>query len=239
MLTITVAQDGSGDFASVSEAVLAVPYACAAEIRIGPGVYREKLVCEKQDITLIGAGMESSQKAALSDLLPHRGELASAIGQGSVLLFTGNAFELLGSSITDVSGREYPALGFSKFTVQETDARITGDVICQCAQIKEPVVGFVNKCTLIKGIEAPLFTVSMGPGNQAGDPREGLCLGNVFGTHLTGPILVKNPSFLDYITDLLGKRQQTQFELSPMDNPHPLRAYEITLQELTKRRDGV
>ena len=58
---------------------------------------------------------------------------------------------------------------------------------------------------LIKGIEAPLFTVSMGPGNQAGDPREGLCLGNVFGTHLTGPILVKNPSFLDYITDLLGK----------------------------------
>ena len=42
MLTITVAQDGSGDFASVSEAVLAVPYACAAEIRIGPGVYREK-----------------------------------------------------------------------------------------------------------------------------------------------------------------------------------------------------
>ena len=61
MLTITVAQDGSGDFASVSEAVLAVPYACAAEIRIGPGVYREKLVCEKQDITLIGAGMESTR----------------------------------------------------------------------------------------------------------------------------------------------------------------------------------
>ena len=62
MLTITVAQDGSGDFASVSEAVLAVPYACAAEIRIGPGVYREKLVCEKQDITLIGAGMESGRR---------------------------------------------------------------------------------------------------------------------------------------------------------------------------------
>ena len=61
MLTITVAQDGSGDFASVSEAVLAVPYACAAEICIGPGVYHEKLVCEKQDITLIGAGMESTR----------------------------------------------------------------------------------------------------------------------------------------------------------------------------------
>ena len=48
MLKLTVSQDGSGDFASVSEAVLAVPYACAAEIRIGPGVYREKLPPEKE-----------------------------------------------------------------------------------------------------------------------------------------------------------------------------------------------
>ena len=61
MLTITVAQDGSGDFASVSEAVLAVPYDCRAEIHIGPGTYREKLVCEKQDIALLGAGMDETR----------------------------------------------------------------------------------------------------------------------------------------------------------------------------------
>ena len=39
MLCITVAQDGSGDFASISEAVLAVPYDCPAQIRIGAGIY--------------------------------------------------------------------------------------------------------------------------------------------------------------------------------------------------------
>ena len=61
MLTITVAQDGSGDFATVSEAVLAVPYGCAAQICIGPGVYREKLVCEKQEITLTGAGPDRTR----------------------------------------------------------------------------------------------------------------------------------------------------------------------------------
>ena len=54
MLCITVAQDGSGDFASISEAVLAVPYDCPAQIRIGAGIYREKLVCEKKDIALQG-----------------------------------------------------------------------------------------------------------------------------------------------------------------------------------------
>ena len=40
MLCITVAQDGSGDFASISEAVLAVPYDCPAQIRIGAGSRR-------------------------------------------------------------------------------------------------------------------------------------------------------------------------------------------------------
>ena len=57
MLTINVAPDGSGQFTTISEAVLAVPYDCPAVIRIAPGIYREKLVCEKKDITLAGAGM--------------------------------------------------------------------------------------------------------------------------------------------------------------------------------------
>ena len=61
MLTITVAQDGSGDFADISEAVLAVPYDCEAEIRIGAGIYREKLVCEKKKIALIGAGPDKTR----------------------------------------------------------------------------------------------------------------------------------------------------------------------------------
>ena len=61
MLTINVAQDGSGHFTTISEAVLAVPYNCPAEIRIGAGIYREKLVCEKKDIALIGAGAEETK----------------------------------------------------------------------------------------------------------------------------------------------------------------------------------
>ena len=60
MLHLTVAQDGSGDYASVSEAVLAVPYELEAEIAIGPGVCREKLVCEKRCITLRGAGADQT-----------------------------------------------------------------------------------------------------------------------------------------------------------------------------------
>ena len=61
MFTINVAPDGSGQFTTISEAVLAVPYDCPAVIRIAPGIYREKLVCEKKDITLAGAGMDATR----------------------------------------------------------------------------------------------------------------------------------------------------------------------------------
>ena len=73
MLHLTVAQDGSGDYASVSEAVLAVPYELEAEIVIGPGVYREKLVCEKRCITLRGVGADKT-KLVWGDggKLPHK-----------------------------------------------------------------------------------------------------------------------------------------------------------------------
>jgi pectinesterase len=47
-----------GDFSTVQEAINAVPYEEKAEIIIGEGVFREKLFCEKRDITFIGAGID-------------------------------------------------------------------------------------------------------------------------------------------------------------------------------------
>ena len=70
MLTVTVAQDGSGDFASIAEAVLAVPYEEEALVQVGPGIYREKLVCEKRCITLRGAACRRRPTRVLSYLHP-------------------------------------------------------------------------------------------------------------------------------------------------------------------------
>lgn len=198
----------------------------------------ESFDCAQYDFIYMGAGTESNQKAALKDLLPHREELVSAVQNGAVLLFTGSAFELLGKTIADRSGTEYRGLELFAFTAQETDQRITGDAIFHWERLKTPVVGFINTCAHVSGISQPLFTVSMGPGNQPGAREEGVFQGTVFGTHLTGPVLVKNPFFLDYLATLLGKRQDPGFTLSPRTDSYETRAYEITLRELTKRRDG-
>ncbi|WP_022768307.1 pectinesterase family protein [Butyrivibrio sp. NC2007] len=56
MLKIKVEKSG-GDYSVIQEAIDAVPYDESAVIEIGAGVYREKVFCEKKDITLVGAGM--------------------------------------------------------------------------------------------------------------------------------------------------------------------------------------
>jgi pectinesterase len=56
MLTIKVEKNG-GDYSVIQEAIDAVPYDENAVIEIGAGVYREKIFCEKKDITLVGSGM--------------------------------------------------------------------------------------------------------------------------------------------------------------------------------------
>jgi len=59
MLEISVEKNG-GDFSFVQEAIDAVPYEESAVIRIGEGVFREKLFCEKKDITFAGAGIDKT-----------------------------------------------------------------------------------------------------------------------------------------------------------------------------------
>lgn len=57
MLEIKVGSlDGGADFTTLGEAVLSVPYDVAATITLAPGVYEEKVFCDKRHITICGAG---------------------------------------------------------------------------------------------------------------------------------------------------------------------------------------
>ena len=47
MINIQVSGDGTGDFVTIAEALLAVPYDCEAVIEIGPGV-----ICEMAMISV-------------------------------------------------------------------------------------------------------------------------------------------------------------------------------------------
>ncbi len=55
-MVITVGKENA-DYSTVTEALQAIPYNEEAVIRIGKGVFREKIFCEKKNVTITGEGI--------------------------------------------------------------------------------------------------------------------------------------------------------------------------------------
>ena len=188
------------------------------------------------DLIYMGAGTERSQKAVLTDLQPHAASLKAAAEAGAVLLFTGNAMEALGASVTDKDGKVWQGLGFGDFTTVETDRRTPHDVLAAPVLWEETAVGFMNKCSTTAGITTPLFSaLSMGFGNEADRGPEGYADGGILATHLTGPVLVKNPDFTDLVIRRLFFAKGWPLPEKLPVLPHEREAYAVTLRELQAR----
>lgn len=195
-------------------------------------LYEQKDISD-YDFYYMGAGTERKQKLALSQLGSYRDALQAACESGRVMLFTGNSFELLGKSVTDAKGQSFDGLALDTFETTESTRRITGDVLAEADG--QPVVGFMNKCSRTTGIQTPLFRLSMGFGNESERGDEGWRRNNCFGTHLTGPLLVKNPCLLKMIAKLLlGEAYR-----DTVSYPYMEQGFETTLQELQKRREAL
>ena len=191
---------------------------------------------ETADMIYMGAGTERSQKYVLSRLLPHADALRAAEERGALILFTGNAMDTLGASVTDVAGTVHKALGLADFTATETAKRDPEDVIAVPSLWDDPVVGFMNKCSTTHGITTPLFpSLTLGFGNEGKLGAEGFVRGNLFATHITGPVLVKNPAFLDLIITRLFALKEWPLPASLPVLPHEREAYAVTLRELQAR----
>ena len=190
------------------------------------------------DMIYMGAGTERKQKLALEKLLPTADALKSAVKENALLLFTGSAMEILGASITDASGKDSPGLGLADFTTAETGNRTPCDVVAVSAlwDSSAPIVGFMNKCSTTHGITTPLCKeLSLGFGNETEHGPEGCVSGNIFATHITGPVLVKNPQFLNFITMRLFQQKNWDLPQSLAPLPHQQEAYAVTVQELKAR----
>ena len=126
------------------------------------------------DFLFMGAGTERAQRFAAEDFARYGAAVKAAAEDGTAMLFAGTAMELLGASVTDKDGETYPGIGLASFTTVQGKRRIVGDVYGVTALFPEAVVGFMNKCGQIRGVEAPLLTgLSLGFGNEAEKGPEG------------------------------------------------------------------
>ena len=191
------------------------------------------------DFLYMGAGTEHAQKAALSDFARY-GEAVKALAEDGVsMLFAGTAMELLGRTITDAEGKAYDGIGLGDFTSVQGKKRYVEDVYGHTDLYPEAVVGFMNKCADISGVETPLLTsLELGYGNDGPKTPEGFRYRNVLASQLTGPILVKNPRLLDKVVEAIHQRGG-----EPLTGPVPhdtwtQQGYAITAEQLKLRVKG-
>lgn len=210
--------------------------------KLGATVTVRQLLCDDEprfedaDLIYMGAGTERTQKYVLTLLAGQGPALRAAVDAGALVFFTGSAMETLGQSVTDAAGTVHPALGLADFVTEETDRRSPVDVIAQTDLIGTPVVGFMNKCSLTHGVSSPLFPrLLLGFGNDAELGPEGYAGGSVFATHITGPVLVKNPALLDWSIRRLALAKGWRLPEALPVLPHEQDAYAVTLSQLRAR----
>ncbi|MBR5273273.1 MAG: hypothetical protein IKU25_07800 [Clostridia bacterium] len=193
----------------------------------------DEIYFDDYSLVYMGSGTESKLKRCASHFMSLKGQIEAYVESGKVLLATGNAYELLGSSITDGNGEKISCAGIFDFeTVQDFTVRKTGDVICSCDFIGEKIVGFINNCSTITGLCDPMFTFELGGCGARGD---GVRKGNTFGTHITGPLLVKNPYLLEYVMEIICEMHGVQKSQVDEEN-YQYKGYRITLTELMRTR---
>lgn len=159
------------------------------------------------DFVFIGSATERNQKVALEYLQGYKDNIKTALDNGTVIIATGNSFEIFGQSVTDCDGVKHEGLSFFPYETIEGKERIVTDSLCDTSLCGGDIIGFVNKASLTTGATSPLFDVKQGSGNGKDDSQEGVHYGNFYGTHLIGPVLIRNPQLCEYFADILIKKQ--------------------------------
>lgn len=210
---------------------------CAVTVQsVRPG---EEADIAGADFLFMGAGTERAERFAAGDFTRFGPAVRAAAEDGCAMLFAGTAMELLGISVTDKRGETYDGIGLASFTTVQGDRRIVGDVYGATDLFPEAVVGFMNKCGTVRGVETPLLTgLSMGFGNEAEKGPEGFHRKNVFASELTGPLLVKNPRLLEAVTAAIFVRRGVPLPEDAPTDPYAEAGYAITAEQLRLRAEG-
>lgn len=182
------------------------------------------------DMIYMGSMSENTQRKVIEKLMPLKNRIQELINKGTVILFTGNAPEVLIKHISYKTEEiETDALGLFDFTaVNDLFDRYNGKVLGDADGLK--ITGFRSQFSFMQGDNSKNFfiRVERGDGLNRKSPKlEGIRKNNFIGTNLLGPILPLNPLFTEYLIELMGVKKEAAFKEAAMA------AYEQRLKEFS------
>jgi lipid II isoglutaminyl synthase (glutamine-hydrolysing) len=154
------------------------------------------------DIYLLGGGEDLPQILAARRLRADGG-LQAAAERGAVVFAVCAGYQVVGTEFGGVEGERVDGLEILDIASGRGDIRGVGEIVADVDPELgvDRLTGFENHqgVTRLGAGARPLARVSLGVGNGGGDGTEGAYAGNVFGTYLHGPALVRNPSLADLL----------------------------------------
>lgn len=199
----------------------------------------DKIDFNDYDIFYMGMGSEINQLIVLEDLIKYKKEIKEAINNNKYFFFTGNSYELLGSHIIDFNGKEIKCLKIFDYytkinTIKDLNNastfRIVGETSATSNLIKEPIIGFQNKAGTIFNNASPLFKIIYGIGDKPKDNNEGFNFKNFYGTHIIGPLFIRNPYLTNYFVKKIIKEKNPKYKTKLINSTEEVKAYKTYLE---------
>ena len=151
----------------------------------------DELDFKSYDLVYVGSGTEENQKIALNHLLKYKDDIKEYIDNFKFFLVTGNSVDMFGNII--YSDKEYKGLSIFDYNICQGKRKMY-EIYLENDIINKRIVGFINNNSYIDNIKYPLFK------------DEGIKYNNFYATYVIGPILVRNPLFLEYFMNQLTNK---------------------------------
>ncbi|MCM1371067.1 MAG: glutamine amidotransferase [Clostridium sp.] len=174
----------------------------------------------KYDFIYIGSGTEDNILLALNHLKKYKKELKRYIEDNKFFLSTGNSLDLFGSFIKN------NGLKLFDYSSSISEKRIVNEVICKSKLSNKEIIGFYNHAYKTTNIESPFFEI------EQLNIKDGIIYNNFYGTHILGPILVRNPHLLEYIVMKLILQKDKNFKFKKFNFSLENKAYNLSIKNL-------
>ncbi|PMQ01994.1 MAG: glutamine amidotransferase [Dictyoglomus sp. NZ13-RE01] len=184
---------------------------------------------ESADIIFLGGGSDREQEIIFSHIIKYKNVLKDLIEDSLVVLAICGGYQLLGEYYLDAYGNKIEGLGILNFYTKAEEGRLIGNILIETTLPIYPktLVGFENHGGRTYHNYNTLGKVLKGFGNNGKDGKEGLVYKNLFGTYLHGPVLPKNPHFVDYlIKKALERKYKKEISLTPLNDKEEMLAHE-------------
>lgn len=169
---------------------------------------------DELDIIYMGSGTEDNRLLVLEDILKYKKDIKKAIEENKTFLITGNALSLFGKSLNDQNNNTKEALNIFNFEQTNSKDRIVKEITTHSNLIKEDIYGFMNHSDIISKHDNYLFD------------NEGICYKKFYGTHIIGPLLIRNPEFLKYLIKQIITSKDKNFKIKKIDTSLEKKAYQ-------------